>query len=256
MLERGGDQGQVKISTSMDDSFTDYHEDYYPFEKIVQQGDTEKFFHIPTTNEESIVDLFPSVRYLLKDFGISVSTGPVVGFRTKENLRMMPETGTVPLLYPTHIESDGVRWVKEESKKPNAIVRNEETEKMLYPNGFYTIIRRRSSKEERKRIISGVVVPEMFNSPVLGFDNGLNVLHKGKNGLQKELAFGLNVYLSSTLVDRYFRLFNGSTQVNATDLKTMLYPSTEVLILLGTWYLSSKDAITQESIDRKLEEVL
>lgn len=256
MLDRGGNQGPVKISTSTDDSFTDYNEDYYPFEKVVQEGDTENFFHIPTTQEESIVDLFPSVRYSLKDLGISVSTGPVVGFRTKENLRMMPESGTVPLLYPTHIEPDGVRWVKVDSKKPNAIVRNEETEKMLYPNGFYTIIRRRSSKEELKRMISGVVIPNMFDSPVLGFENGLNVLHKEKNSLQKELAFGLNIYLSSTLVDKYFRLFNGHTQVNATDLRAMFFPSNEVLLLLGSWYLSSKDAISQKDIDKKLEAIL
>src|SRR5699024_8151121 len=114
-----------------------------------------------------------------------------------------------PLLYPTHIERDQIKWVKKDSKKPNAIVKNVETERMLYPNGFYTIIRRFSSKEEKRRIISGVTVPGMFNSSVLGFDNGLNVLHRDRTGLQKELAYGLYVYLSSTLVDKYFRLFNG-----------------------------------------------
>lgn len=256
VLERGGSQGPVKISTSTDASFSDYQEDYYPFEKVVKEGVKENFIHIPTSQEGSIIDLFPSVKYSLKDLGISVSTGPVVGFRSKEHLRMMPEDGTVPLLYPTHIETDGVKWVKKDSKKPNAIVRNEETEKKLYPNGYYTIIRRFSAKEERKRVISGVTNPEMFNFPVLGFDNGLNVLHSDKTGLQKELAFGLNVYLSSTLVDKYFRLFNGHTQVNATDLRAMYFPATEVLVLLGSWYLSETNEITQENIDKKLEEVL
>src|SRR5699024_3353456 len=152
------------------------------------------------------------------------------------HLRMIPEDGTIPLLYPTHIEQSRVKWMKKDSKKPNAIVRNEETERMLYPNGFYTIIRRFSAKEEKKRIISGVTVPEMFNSPVLGFYNSLNVLHKDRKGMQQELAFGLYVYLSSTLVDKYFRLFNGHTQVNATDLRAMYFPSTKNLTLLGSWY--------------------
>lgn len=256
MLERGINQGEVKISTSTDDSFVDYHEDYYSFEKIVQENDTEKFFYIPISHEAGILDLFPSVSHNLKDLGISVSTGPVVGFRTKENLRMMPESGSVPLLYPTHIESTGVRWIKEDSKKPNAIMRNDQTEKMFYPSGFYTIIRRFSAKEERRRVISGVIIPDMFNSPVIGFDNGLNVLHQQKEGLKKELAFGLNVYLSSTLVDKYFRLFNGHTQVNATDLRTMLFPSIEILTSLGTWYLSKGQMASQKEIDKKLEEVL
>ena len=105
-------------------------------------------------------------------------------------------------------------------------------------------------------MISGVVIPDMFNSPVLGFDNGLNVLHQQKNGLKEEVAFGLNVYLSSTLVDKYFRLFNGHTQVNATDLRTMLFPSLEVLTALGTWYLSLNHMATQEQIDEKVEGIL
>lgn len=255
-LERGADQGEVKISTSTDDSFIDYQENDYDFEKIVQGNDTEKFFRIPISQEASILDLFPSVAFTLKDLGISVSTGPVVGFRTKENLRMLPEEGSVPLLYPTHIEPNGVRWIKKDSKKPNAIMRNDQTEKMLYPTGFYPIIRRFSAKEERKRVISGVVTPDMLNSTVVGFDNGLNVLHHQKNGLKKEVAFGLDVYLSATLFDKYFRLFNGHTQVNATDLRTMLFPSADVLTILGTWYLSLNYTASQEEIDEKLREVL
>lgn len=255
-LERGAIQEQVKVSTSTDDNFMDYQENDYIFEKIVQENDVEKFFHIPISHEEGILELFPSVAFTLKDLGISVSTGPVVGFRTKENLRMLPEEGSVPLLYPTHIESSGVRWIKEDSKKPNAIMRNDQTEKMLYPSGYYTIVRRFSAKEERKRLISGVVIPDLFNSPVLGFDNGLNVLHQEKNGLEKEVAFGLNIYLSSTIVDKYFRLFNGHTQVNATDLRTMLFPSLEVLTALGTWYLSLNRLPTQEEIDETVEGIL
>ena len=256
MLERSAIQETVKVSTSTDDSFTDYRENHYDFKKIVQENDAEKFFHIPVSQEKSILDLFPSVAFSLKDLGISVSTGPVVGFRTKDNLRMLPEEGSVPLLYPTHIEPTGVRWIKDNCKKPNAIMRNDQTEKMFYPSGFYTIIRRFSAKEERKRVISGVVVPDVFNSSVIGFDNGLNVLHRQKNGLEKEVAYGLNVYLSSTLVDKYFRLFNGHTQVNATDLRTMLFPSLEILTALGTWHLSLERWPTQQEIDEKVEGIL
>ena len=136
MLERGATREKVKVSTSTDDSFVDYHEDLYSFEKIVQENDTEKFFHIPTSHEAGILDLFPSVALSLKDLGISVSTGPVVGFRTKENLRMLPEDGSVPLLYPTHIEPTGCRWIKADSKKPNAIMRTIKPRKCFIPQVF------------------------------------------------------------------------------------------------------------------------
>ena len=39
------------------------------------------------------------------------------------------------------------------------------------------------------------------------------------------VAKGLAVFLNSTLVDVYFRQFNGHTQVNATDLRSLNYPT-------------------------------
>ncbi len=47
------------------------------------------------------------------------------------------------------------------------------------------------------------------------------------------LAKGLAAYLNSTVVDSYFRQFNGHTQVNATDLRNMPYPSRKQLEQLG-----------------------
>jgi adenine-specific DNA-methyltransferase len=48
-----------------------------------------------------------------------------------------------------------------------------------------------------------------------------------------DLAKGLAAYLNSTLVDIYFRQFNGHTQVNATDLRNMRYPARAELESLG-----------------------
>ena len=48
-----------------------------------------------------------------------------------------------------------------------------------------------------------------------------------------DLARGLVAYLNSTFVDTYFRQFNGHTQVNATDLRNLRYPSVRQLERLG-----------------------
>jgi len=54
------------------------------------------------------------------------------------------------------------------------------------------------------------------------------------------------------MFDRYFRLFSGHTQVNATDLRKMRYPSREQLIRLGGHV---KQRIPdQDRIDTILEE--
>jgi len=80
----------------------------------------------------------------------------------------------------------------------------------------------------------------------------LNVFHNAKRGLPEPLARGLAVFLNTTAVDAYFRRFNGHTQVNATDLRLMKYPSRAALIALGHWAMQ-QEALTQEQIDARLE---
>ena len=188
-LERGGEQRPVTVSTSTDDSFTDLEIHEHPFDRIVLPDDTERFIHVPTLAEESTV-LSPTIRHTLTDLGIMVSTGPVVDFRLKKHLRDMPEPDTVPLLYPGHFSSNGAKWPIEGMKKPNAIVRNTETEKWLYPSGFYCVVRRFSSKEEKRRVVAGVVAPDSFDgATVLGFENHLNLFHENRvNGVSSRIV--------------------------------------------------------------------
>lgn len=251
-LERGGEQGPVTITTSTDDSFTDLATNEHPFDRIVFPDDPERFIHVPTTTEKSAIELSPAVRYSLADLGIKVSTGPVVDFRLKEQLRDMPEEGTVPLIYPGHLSITGTVWPVPSLKKPNAIMRNAESEKWLYPNGFYCVVRRFSSKEEKRRVVASVVDPAAFGDhTVLGFENHMNLFHENKRGLPELLTRGLAVFLNTTAVDESFRRFNGHTQVNATDLKLMKYPSREALTQLGQWAKQHSE-ITQEMIDEQL----
>jgi hypothetical protein len=168
----------------------------------------------------------------------------------------MPGPDTVPLLYPAHFNGGRVNWPLAGHKKPNAISRNADTEKWLYPNGFYCVVRRFSSKEEKRRIVAGVAEPANFLPySVLGFENHLNLFHMGKKGLPETLARGLAVFLNSSAVDENFRRFNGHTQVNATDLKLMKYPSHLALTALGDWAKRQLD-LTQATIDEQIEKAL
>jgi hypothetical protein len=150
------------------------------------------------------------------------------------------------------LKGQGTEWPKPGSRKANAISRNAETEKWFFPTGFYCVVRRFSSKEERRRIMASVVQPSSFiGADLLAFENHLNVFHECKHGLPEALAHGLAVFLNSTAVDEYFRRFNGHTQVNATDLRRMRYPNRRALIVLGKWAMDCGD-LTQELIDDQL----
>ncbi len=252
-LERGGTQGAVNISTSTDATFADYSENAHPFERIVFPLDREKFIHIPTTDVGDALESFPAIRYTLADLGIKVSTGPVVDFRVREHIRDIPEPGCVPLLYSGHFTGQVIEWPNLRSKKPNAIQHNHETEKWLYPTGFYAVVRRFSSKEEKRRIVASVVEPHAFpNALKLAFENHLNVFHADKHGLPEALARGLTVYLNTTAVDAFFRRFNGHTQVNATDLKLIKYPNRDTLTSLGDWAKTCGE-LTQAMVDEQLK---
>lgn len=254
-LECGGHQGPVTVSITTDDSFDDMSTHECSFDRIVFPDDPERFIHVPTSLEKNAIELSPAIRYSLSDLGISVSTGPVIDFRLKDHLLDIPEPGTVPLLYPSHFSCTGVIWPQAAAKKPNAILSNGVTKKWLYPNGFYCVVRRFSSKEEKRRIKASVVDPAAFsNAALLGFENHLNVFHECKRGLPEALARGLAVFLNTTAVDENFRRFSGHTQVNATDLKLMKYPSSEALMALGEWAMR-QCAPTQAMIDSQFEKL-
>lgn len=240
MLERGASQEDVIITTSTDSSFADVETQNCPIKSIVLPNDPRHFIHIPTSPRQDESDRPAMQQCSLKDLGINVSTGPVVDYRLKEYLFNKPGKDTVPLLYPGHFIDGKTRWPSSASKKPNAILRGIETEKWLFPNGFYCVVRRFSSKEEKRRIIASVVRPEDFpDVEMLGFENHLNIFHENKHGLPEALAYGLASYLSSNAVDNEIRSFNGHTQVNAADLSTIRYPDREKLIDLGKWAIQS-----------------
>lgn len=255
-LVRNAPQGAVTISTSTDDSFADYESRTHSFDQIVRRNDGELFINIPTTEVQNHLETLPGVCCSLKDLGLSVSTDPVVDFRVKDHLRQQAEPGTVPLLYPAHCEMNGCVWPKPDGKKPNALFIDEHTRKALFPLGYYCVVKRFSSKEERRRVSASVIVPESFgNAEALAFENHLNVFHKSKSGLPRELAFGLSVYLNTSFVDNFFRRFNGHTQVNATDLRQLRYPSREMLVRIGQCSIQQQD-LTQAGMDDLIQEML
>jgi adenine-specific DNA-methyltransferase len=248
-LTRSARQGMVKLSFSRDSTFADLHGRVVPFEVIVQPGDRERFIRMPRDQHEegSLTDLFA---HSLKELGLEVRTGPVVDFRLKQWWSQNPQPGAVPCIYPHHFTKEGFEWPKE-NKKPNALLRSPEVDKWLMREGVYVIVRRFSAKEERRRVVAYMVTPEDTKSALVGFENHWNVFHICKGGLPLDIAKGLAVFLNTTALDKYFRVFSGHTQVNATDLRNMKYPSLDRLRALGAGYRNDLD---QQQIDRLLNQ--
>ena len=226
-----------------------------PFQQVVQPGDPNSFIHITTDNlSHQLGQQMAQFTKTLEDLGIAVSTGRVVDFRVSEFLRGQPGNNTAPLIYPTHLSGGRVEWPKQGIRKPNALEIADETLDWLVPDGNYVLVKRFSSKEERRRVVATLYQKAELASSRLGFENHLNYYHCNGGGMPLSLAKGLAVFLNSTLVDTHFRNFNGHTQVNATDLRSFKYPSREALETLGS---RIKDTVLdQAGFDRLVEEVL
>lgn len=247
------DQVVITTSTGAEDDFHLVHK--IDYDQIVQPDDPQSFIRIVHDEYSShVVKLMSRFQTSLEDLGISVSTGRVVDFRALTFLRTIPEIDAVPLLYPLHIQHNSINWPVLESRKPNAIMDTEQTQSLLVPNECYVLVKRFSSKEEKRRIVAALYEPEQFPFSHVGFENHLNYFHQGGRGLNPLLAKGLLAYLNSTLVDSYFRQFSGHTQVNATDLRNMKYPTRSQLEALGDRI--DKLSFNQLEVDKIIEEKL
>lgn len=233
-IVKGEVQGQVEITSSTCADDPEPVVRMAEFNEVVNPNNPGRFIHIVTNDEQAAIAIrVGGMPCSLEDLGIEASTGKVVDFRTRSNLRHDPEEGTVPLIYPMHFNDCMIEYPVVSKKKPNAIVLNDETMKQMVPNGTYVLTKRLTSKEETRRIVAGLYTAEIADVDVVGFENKTNYFHAGGQPLEMNFAKGLWVYLNSKLVDQYFRQFNGHTQVNATDLRTLRYPTREQLIVMG-----------------------
>ena len=254
---KGVTQDEVTITSSPTSDFhideetgqitaTDMTQRRVSIEKIVNPTDKQKFIHIAASpREQDIIERLSPFISTLDDLKIQVSTGPVVNFRLKEDLREKLDAQSVPLLFPQHLNGK-VEWPLE-GKKPNAIRVSDLSRPWLWRNeGYFLIIKRFSSKEEKRRIVA-TLYDSSLPGDLIGFENKTNVFHNKKIGMDADLARGLYVYLNCTLLDKYYRQFGGHTQVNASDLKSIHYPSLEIRRKIGSTL--DGEVLSQNEID-------
>ncbi len=252
---KGSGKGNVIISSSTgpEDEFAAVREIAY--EQLVRPGDPDHFIHIvPDELGASIAEQIGRLYWTLQEHDVEVSTGRVVDFRAKPLLRAFPEAETVPLIYPLNFENGFVQWPKPSGKKAQAMALLPGADELLVPKGVYVLVKRFSSKEETRRVVAAVYDPTRVEAEKAGFENHLNYFHRKGRGLPTVFAKGLAAFLNSTLVDLYFRQFSGHTQVNATDLRNLKYPTRSQIEALGS-KIGNKFP-EQGLIDRYVEEVL
>ena len=81
----------------------------------------------------------------------------------------------------------------------------------------------------------------------------INFIDGLANELSECVVYGLYALFNSTMYDSYYRILNGSTQVNSTEINSMPVPGLSVIQEIGQKILRTKD-LSEENCDRILEE--
>ena len=207
-----------------------------PRRLILDDRQKDPILHLPTSDIDThLLQVFKQWDNHLATYGLEISTGPVVPFRTPTLLtsaQHVYEGEAVPLLWLQHVRWMNIQWPIEQLNKPQGILLQADA-KLLVKNATQVILRRFSAKEEPRRITAAVLFANTFNTNYIGLENHLNYLYRPKGTLSNEEATGIAAFLNSTLVDRYFRIANGNTQVSATELRQLPLPSWEQIIRIG-----------------------
>jgi adenine-specific DNA-methyltransferase len=248
---------QQKITITSSDDPEDDHlvTREIEFDQLVEPDDPELFIRIvPDQLGHQISTQVNGLTSSLKELGITASTGRVVDFRARELLRDTPDKEIIPLIYPGNLQNSYVTWPRPSTKKASYLASSSEVNHLVIPSEYYVLVKRFSSKEEKRRVYAAVYDPKKISAKKVGIENHINYFHRRYGGLSADFAKGLTLYLNSSLVDQFFRQFSGHTQVNATDLRNLKYPSEAQLLALGRRI--SDQFPDQDGIDKIVTEEL
>ncbi len=243
----------VRITSSVDScDFSEKTELNVPYSLVV--SGSEQYVYLVTSQEEvdviQRVNAFESPMPLI---GLKMKTGLTVDFRNKELLRNDSGDHTVPLFYSQHIKDGRVVFP---IGKENEYI-SDELPGMVQLNHNYLFVKRFTAKEERRRLQCAVYFANHFPEfQKISTQNKINFIDTLDNSeMSEELVCGLYIVLNSTLYDMYYRILNGSTQVNATEMNTIPIPARNDLERLGRTLMELGDYST-ECCDRILEDLI
>ena len=226
-------------------------------DKILDTTSPIRPLRLPTSHgDERLLDYVDSWPRRLGSLGLRVSTGPVVPFRAKHHLSSLDacESGkAVPLLWSHHVGPMRITWPSKNTRmKPEAIAVCEGSRELLVPLATCILVRRFSPKEIPSRIVASVLSPDQFPSlTYIGLENHLNYIYRYGGEMSIEEASGLALLLNSPILDRYFRILNGNTQVSATELRSLPLPSPDNIKRLGSLWLK-KDIRWERTVATEL----
>lgn len=214
----------IRITTSATSDFTDVRRFTTSYDTVV--GKNQYVYLVTNKDDADVLQKINHFDKTLPEINLKMQTGIIVDFRTREVLRNELEEGAYPLLYSQHIKGGRVVWPQ---GKEGEVIKTER-ESYLQANSDLLLVKRFTSKEEKRRLQCGIYLKQRYSQfEYISTQNKVNFIKCDSPCI----TYGLYVLLNSTLYDCYYRILNGSTQVNSTEINQMPIPERAVIEEMG-----------------------
>lgn len=248
-VDKSNCRESIKItSTHSNRDFHNINTFEVPYKVIVFGAD--KYVYLVTTEgEQKVLQTLETWKDTLPSIGLKMKTGLTVDFRSREYLRNEPGEGIVPLFYSQHIQAG--RVVFPIRKEDEYIIT--ERSGFIQRNKNYLLVKRFTAKEEKRRLQCGIyLASSQPDYEYVSTQNKVNFIEGLNQNLSDEMVYGLYVLFNSTIYDQYYRILNGSTQVNSTEINSVPVPPLAQIEQLGKELIKVID-LSVETCDRILE---
>ena len=217
-----------------------------PYTTVVNGSDCYVYL-VTNEDEANTLKRVNCFKETLPSIGLRMKTGLTVDFRNRDALRDQAEDNAVPLFYSQHIQDGKV--VFPIGKEHEYIATDQGG--LRQQNTNYLFVKRFTAKEEHRRLQCGVYLAKKHPEYTeISTQNKINFIC-GLRELSECVVYGLYVLFNSTLYDCYYRILDGSTQVNSTEINAMPVPPMSVIEAMGKELIRVRN-MSEESCDNIL----
>jgi len=211
-----------------------------PIDESMVQVLTVAAFTLPAAPDEpwliprnlaqaSLVQRMRSMPHRLADWGYTVSTGPLVWNRHKDQLRRGLGADCLPLIWAEAVTPDG-RFVQRATRANHQpYFRPRPDDDWLVVTRSCVLLQRTTAKEQSRRLIAAVLPSQLLKQHGGAVvENHLNMVRP----LQSSPAVKADVlaaFLNSGVADQAFRCLSGSVAVSAYELEALPLPPSDAL---------------------------
>jgi adenine-specific DNA-methyltransferase len=167
------------------------------------------------------------------DYGVRVSTGPLVWNRHKAQLVAEPAPGALPLLWAEAVPAAGFFQFKADRRNHQPFFLLGERQDHLVQREECVLIQRTTAKEQERRLIAAML-PQAFIDRFGGavIENHLNVIRPvGQAALVPLRAIA--ALLNAAITDELYRCTSGSVAVSAYELESLPVPTVDEMLELA-----------------------